>query len=98
VLSIDGRWAHWGLSHPKVGPFSTSPVSILNHGMKLVIADEKKTVIAEFHTPHYLIKRQKARLEVQPAGMDMLDYIILTFAFAERKRREREGRAKSYGG
>jgi hypothetical protein len=58
--------------------------------MKLVTADEKKTVIAEFHPAHYLVKRQKARLEVQPAGMGMLDYVVLTFVFAENKRRERE--------
>jgi len=70
----------------------------LNHGMKLVTTDEKKTVIAEFHRAHYFTKKQKARLEVQPAGVNMLDYIILTFVFSENKRRERETRAKSSGG
>ena len=62
--------------------------------MKLVTTDEKKTVIAEFHRARYFVKKQKARLEVKPAGMEMLDYIILTFVFAESKRRERETRAK----
>jgi len=76
---------------------ASPPPSVLNHVMKLVTADEKKTVIAEFHRARHLRKR-KARLEVQPAGMDMLDYIILTFVFAENKRRERETRAKSSGG
>jgi len=57
---------------------------------KLVTTDEKKTVIAEFHRARYFIKKQKARLEVQPAGMNMLDYIILTFVFVENARRERE--------
>ncbi|KAF9644778.1 hypothetical protein BDM02DRAFT_843365 [Thelephora ganbajun] len=65
---------------------------------KLVTTDEKKTVIAEFHRAHYFMKRRKARLEVQPAGMHMLDYIVLTFVFAEDKRRERERRANSSGG
>ena len=58
--------------------------------MKLVTTDEKKTEIAKFHRAHYITKRQKPRLEVQPAGMDMLDYIVLTFVLAEQKRRERE--------
>ena len=71
-------------------PFTSPPLSVLNLVTKLVTADEKKTVIAEFHRAHYIMKRQKARLEVQPAGMDMLDHIVLTFVFAEYKRRERE--------
>ena len=52
--------------------------------------DKKKTVIAEFHRKHYFTKKRKARLEVQPEGMHMLDYIILTFVLVEKKRRERE--------
>ena len=71
--------------------------SVLNHGMKLVTTDEKKTVIAEFHHAHHLMKKQKARLEIQAAGVDMLDYVVLTFVIAEHKRRERETRAKSCG-
>ena len=71
---------------------------MLNRGMKLVTADEKKTVIAEFHRPHYFTNKQKARLEVQPTGMEMLDHIILTFVFAEQTRRERESSASSGGG
>ncbi|KAF9793509.1 hypothetical protein BJ322DRAFT_1035109 [Thelephora terrestris] len=64
---------------------------------KLVTADEKKEVIAEFHRAHYITKRKKARIEVQLAGMGMLDYIVLTFVFAEEKRRERERRTRSGG-
>jgi len=63
--------------------------------MKLVTTDEKKTVIAEFHRAHHFKRREKPRLEVQPAGMDMLDHIVLTFVFAENKRRERETRMKA---
>lgn len=97
---VQYRWAlgALGMNYPKVSKFLTSPLSsVLNHVMKLVTADEKKTVVAEFHRARYL-KKRKARLEVQPAGMVMLDYIILTFVFAENKRREREARAKSSGG
>ena len=61
-----------------------------NRDFKLVTTDEKKTVIAEFHRAHHIIKKRKARLEVQPAGMHMLDYIVLTFLIVENKRRERE--------
>ena len=64
--------------------------------IQLVTTDEKKTVIAEFHRAHYIMKKQKARLEVQPAGMDMLDYIVLAFVFAEYKRRERESGARGW--
>jgi predicted Zn-ribbon and HTH transcriptional regulator len=88
-----------GINYPKVSLSSASPVSsTLNHDMKLVTADEKKTVIADFHRAHHILKKQKARIEVQPAGMAMLDYIVLTFVFAENKRRERETRAKTGGG
>ena len=66
--------------------------------MKLVTTDENKTVIAEFHRAHHFLNKRKARLEVQPAGIEMLDYIVLTFVFAECKRREREERARSSGG
>ena len=75
---------------------SASPVSsTLNRGVELVTTDENKTVIAEFHCAQ---RKQKARLVVQPAGVNMLDYIILTFIFADTKRREREAGLKSSGG
>jgi len=66
--------------------------------MKLVTTDEKKTVIAEFDRAHHFTRKEKAKLDVQPAGMAMLDYIVLTWVFAENKRKEREARAKSSGG
>jgi len=62
---------------------------------KLVTTDEKKSVIAEYHRARHFMRREKPLLEVQPAGMDMLDYIVLTFVFAENKRRERETRMKA---
>ena len=98
---VQYRWAlgAFGMSLPKVSaPFASSPSSALNHVTKLVTTDEKKTVIAEFHRARYIVNKRKARLEIQPAGMQMLDYVILTFVFAEHKRRERESRARSSGG
>lgn len=64
---------------------------------RLVTTDGEKTVVAKFHRASYFRKKQKARLEVQPAGIDMLDYIVLTFVFAESKRRGRERGAQSGG-
>ena len=78
--------------------FRHTAVRELNQIVKLVTMDGKKTVIAEFHRARCLIKKRKARLEIQPAGMEMLDSIVLTFVFAETKRREREAAAKSAGG
>ena len=96
---VQYRWAlgAMGMNYPKVSWPTISSISsgALTHSVKLVTADEKKTAIAKFHRAHYFTKKQKARLEVQPAGMKMLDYIVLTFVFAEYKRKERERRAKS---
>lgn len=86
------------MCHPKVGvSLASLPPSALSHVIKLVTTDKKKTLIAEFHPARYLMKRRQARLEVQPAGMDMLDHIILTFVFAENKRRERQAVPSSSG-
>jgi len=60
----------------------------------LVTVDEK-TVVAEFHRAHNIRKKKKARLEIQPTGMGMLDHIVLTFVFVEDRRRQREAWATS---
>lgn len=91
---VEYRWAMGalGLHLPKVGLFSNSPMFwTLKNSTKLVTADEGKTIIAEFHRPNYFIHKQKARLDVRPEGMQMLDLIVLTFVYVERKRRQREG-------
>lgn len=69
----------------------------LNHDVKLVTTDGKKTIIAKFHWANFFKNKQKARLDIQPVGMHMLDYIVVTFACVEQKRREREAAAKSGG-
>ena len=90
---VQYRWAMGatGTNYPKAS-FFYAPLEFLalNHDVKLVTTDDEKTVIAEFHPAHYFTKRQKARLEVRPAGMRMLDYIVLTFVLVEKERRERE--------
>ena len=52
----------------------------LNQSMKLVTVDEKKTVIAGLHRAHHFKNKQKARIEVHQAGMDILDYIIVVLS------------------
>ena len=93
---VEYRWAMgaMGVNYPKVSLFIASPaLSTLNEALKLVTMDEKKTVVAKFHRAHHITKKQKARLEVEPSGMHMLDHIVLTFAFVESRRRERESSA-----
>ena len=80
----------------RVSVFPDSLISSPLNRAKLVTSDEKKAVIAQFHRPHYFINKQKAKLKVQAAGMDMLDYIIVTFVFVEQTRREREAAAGSW--
>ena len=84
-----------GTNPGRVSVFPDSLISSPLNRAKLVTSDEKKAVIAQFHHPHYFINKQKAKLEVQAAGMDMLDYIIVTFVFVEQPRKEREAAAKS---
>ena len=98
---VQYRWAlgAMGMSYPRVSSPPRQPVSSkLNHSMKLVTADEKQTVIAEFHPPRSIAEKRKARLEVQAAGVGMLDYVVLTFVFADTKRRERESTTCASGG
>ena len=88
-----------GMKPPKVGLLVVSQAPItLNRVFQLVTTDEKKTVIAQFYRARCFPKKKKARLEVQPEGMKMLDHIVLTFVFADNKRRERERMAHSAGG
>jgi hypothetical protein len=65
---------------------------------KLVTDDEARTPIARTHRRCYGIlgKRRKATLEVYPAGLHMLDLIIVTFVYVEHVRRDRE-RASKHG-
>jgi len=56
---------------------------------KLLLDDGSKTVIAQFHSRPALT-RKKPHLEVTPTGMEILDYVILTWIFAEHTRRNRD--------
>ena len=98
---VEYRWALGvtGMKIPRVSPLIAPKIpSALNHVFQPVTLDENKTVIAQFHRALHFPKKQRARLEVQPEGMNMLDYIILTFVFVEDEHREREKRAWSGNG
>ena len=98
---IEYRWALGvtGMKIPRVSLLIAPKIpSALNRTFQLVTTDENKTVIAQFHRALHFPKKQRARLEVQPEGMNMLDYIVLTFVFVEDERREREKRARGGNG
>ena len=52
-----------------------------------LVIDSSGSLMAQFH-PISLFKREKAYLEVTPAGMDMLDHIIVTFIPVDVDRRK----------
>ena len=52
--------------------------------------NRKKKVIAEVHRAHRVFKRSKVHLEVAPAGLTMLDQIVVSLVYVEKKRRERK--------
>lgn len=60
---------------------------LTKHEPQLVVDGPDKTLIAQFHGAS-LFKREKAYLEVTPAGMGMLDHIVVTFIPVELRRRE----------
>ncbi|KAF9653260.1 hypothetical protein BDM02DRAFT_3107827 [Thelephora ganbajun] len=88
---------------PKAGMFSNGFVITVNgtkyrwstgfsgQGLpKLVTNNRKKKLIAELHKAHRLFRRSKAYLEIAPAGLTMLDQIVVSFVYVESKRRERK--------
>jgi len=55
---------------------------------RLVIDDSNKTLIAQFHETGPL-KKRKSYLEVTPAGMGMLDHIVVTLIPVDAARRHK---------
>lgn len=51
--------------------------------------DRKKELVAKLHGAHLIFHRRKAFLEVAPAGLVMLDLIVVSLVYVESKRRER---------
>jgi len=90
---------------PKVGPLRGS-YSFTANGVKyqwalgllgtstpkLILDDGSETVVAQFHRQNHIFNKRRAYLEITPKGMEILDHIVLTFVFVEKKRRDRERR------
>jgi len=56
---------------------------------------QEDRIIAQYkpHTTGYLFSgKEKSYLEIQPEGEHMLDYIMVTFVYIEKLRKERERR------
>ena len=85
------RWSVKAFRYPRVSSRPRPPLRNFTHSAKhqsqLVIDNPDKTLIAQFHEAS-LFKRNKSYLEVTPAGMDMLDHIIVTFIPVEVRRRD----------
>jgi len=64
---------------------------------KLKLDDGSDTLIAKFFEKNILKGRNKSYIDVSPFGMEILDDLIVTFVFAEDKRRDREDRFKYSG-
>ncbi|TFK64549.1 hypothetical protein BDN72DRAFT_261710 [Pluteus cervinus] len=47
--------------------------------------DQSYTLIAQFHLP---INHETGYLEISPSGIDIIDFIVLTFIYIERRRRK----------
>jgi len=57
--------------------------------LQLVTNNRKKKLVAELHRAHHFIRRHKGYLEVEPAGLTMLDQIVVSLVYVEKKRREK---------
>lgn len=55
-----------------------------------LLIDSNGTWVAEYH-PNFLRRGKKPYLEVSPAGMAMLDHIVVTFIPVEVERRRAGG-------
>jgi len=89
---------------PKAGLFSDSFVIKMNGASyrwttgssgddlpKLVTNNRKKKQVAGLHkAPHRFFRRRRAYLEVAPAGLTVLDQIVVSLVYVEKKRREKQ--------
>lgn len=80
---------------PKGKPYrirrSTSFLPLLTNGAhsQLVTKNRKKELVAELHKAHRFIRRRKGYLAIAPAGLTMLDQIVVSLVYVEKTRREK---------
>ena len=70
--------------------FDIRPLLTEGPHSQLVTKNRKKKVVAELHRAHRVFRRSKIYLEIEPAGLTMLDQIVISLVYVEKKRRERE--------
>ncbi|TFY78590.1 hypothetical protein EWM64_g5416 [Hericium alpestre] len=59
-------------------------------GLKLVRDDGSKTHVAQYHPHTNVFTRQPSVLDITSHGLAILDEIVVTFVYMERKRKETE--------
>jgi len=96
VITANGTKYRWSTQDlPKVNHSAQSffiPLltEIYARTPQLVTNNRKKKLIAELHKSRRVFGKRKAYLEVAPAGLTMLDQIVVSLVYVEKKRRERE--------
>jgi len=100
VITANGAKFRWttgssGKSLPKVSRYiprvrsCSIPLLTENVHPQLVTNNRKKKLVAEMHKQRHVFRRRKAYLEVAPAGLAMLDQIVVSLVYVEKKRREK---------
>ena len=91
------RWStSWG-DMPKVlrNIFNALPSSNELLTPQLTRKHGNKELIAKLHEAHHIFDRRKAFLEVAPAGLTMLDLIVVSLVYVEAKRRQRRNASQT---
>ena len=52
--------------------------------------NRKKKLVAGLHKARHFVRRRRAYLEIAPAGLTMLDQIVVSLVYVEKKRREKQ--------
>lgn len=102
-ITVDGTKYRWstGGSEPHL------PKVYLNFGIfpwlkavacpQLMTDDHKKTVVAELHRENHDCDKTKVFLSVAFAGVAMLDQIVVSLVYVEKKRRANEATGDGNG-
>jgi len=77
LITVNGTKYRWSTGSPGQDP------------PKLVTKDRKKRMVAKLHEARHFFRRRRAYLEVAPAGLTMLDQIVVSFVYVEKTRREK---------
>ncbi|KDQ61145.1 hypothetical protein JAAARDRAFT_32149 [Jaapia argillacea MUCL 33604] len=59
-------------------------------GMKLISNDGSRTLVARLFEGSTFTSKRKSRLEIFPAGIHMMDLIVVTLVYVDKIRRDRQ--------